>query len=483
MIEFKLPDLGENIENAEVLKLLVAEGDRIEKEQPVVELETDKASFEVPCPHSGTVRQIRVKAGDSVKVGQTILTVEEDGAGEAAPKARAERRPAPKDEPAAVDRAESKKSESRAAAKKKAEPKPAPADGESESEEAEPPRGAEARQEREAQSTRTGAEEADEALQAQHQEEQEAEEEEEQTAPESEAGESIAAGPATRRLARELGVDLKQIRSSGAGGRITADDVKAFVRDSGAPGVSRAAPPLPDFERWGAVERRKLNKLGRTAAERLTLAWRTVPHVTQHDFADITELEAARSRYESGRGKHEPKLTVTVLAIKAAVAALKTFPHFNSSFDAASGEVILKRYYHIGVAVDTEHGLLVPVLKDADQKSTRQLAAELDQLARRARERKLSSDAMQGGTFTITNLGGIGGSSFTPIVNYPEVAILGLSRAHREPSPRGSASEERLMLPLSLSYDHRVINGADAARFVRQLVELLQDPLHLLMES
>jgi pyruvate dehydrogenase E2 component (dihydrolipoamide acetyltransferase) len=425
------------------------------------------------------VRQIRVKVGDSVAVGQTILTLEEGAAADQQPEPKEAQGPAQKKEAA---RRATKPKDREAAAERPAQPKeqrkesPAP-------EQTAPPR---RRQSRPAESEEapeeSGRKERPTAPELEEQQEEDSGAGASAAASERDSGAEpvVAAGPATRRLARELAVDLRKIAGSDPGGRITEADVKAFVRD--ASGATHRPAPLPDFERWGEIERRKLSKLGRTAAERLTIAWRTIPHVTQHDFADITELEAARRRYEAGRGEYDPKLTVTVLAIKAVVAALKAFPQFNSSFDEAAGELIIKHYYHIGVAVDTENGLLVPVLRDADQRTTKQLAAELERLAQRARERKLTSEDMQGGTFTVTNLGGIGGSSFTPIVNYPEVAILGLSRAQREQA-RPGATAELLRLPLSLSYDHRVINGADAARFVRHLVELLQDPLHLLMES
>jgi pyruvate dehydrogenase E2 component (dihydrolipoamide acetyltransferase) len=302
------------------------------------------------------------------------------------------------------------------------------------------------------------------------------------------------AGPATRRIARELGVDLHRVGGTGPGGRITPEDVQAFVRGlltggSGgaapmASGGSPATPPLPDFSQFGQVERLPLNKVMRTGAANLSLAWSVIPHVTQHELADVTELEAARKRYSQSAGAKDggPKITMTVLAMKAIVTALKAYPRFNASFDAAKGEVVLKKYYNIGIAVDTEQGLMVPVIRNVDAKSVLQLATELGDLAQKARDRKLNLADMQGGSFTITNLGGIGGTYFTPIVNYPEVAILGMSRTVRQQVLVEDKSEIRLMLPLSLSYDHRVINGADAARFVVKLAGLLSDPFQLLSE-
>jgi len=241
---------------------------------------------------------------------------------------------------------------------------------------------------------------------------------------------------------------------------------------------------LPDFSQFGPIERQPLNKIMRTGATNLSLAWNIIPHVTQHELADVTDLEAARKRYVQMHSAKEgsPKITMTVLAMKAVVTTLKAFPRFNSSYDAATGEVVLKRYYHIGVAVDTENGLMVPVIRNVDSKSVLQLAAEIGDLAQRARERKLTLADMQGGAFTITNLGGIGGTYFTPIVNYPEVAILGMSRTSQQMVVIDGKPEVRLMLPLSLSYDHRVINGADAARFIVKLSGLLSDPFQLLSE-
>ncbi|MFZ9089734.1 MAG: 2-oxo acid dehydrogenase subunit E2, partial [Planctomycetaceae bacterium] len=242
-------------------------------------------------------------------------------------------------------------------------------------------------------------------------------------------------------------------------------------------GIVQAAP-MPDFSKFGPIEKQPMNRIFRTAASNLHAAWVTIPHVTQHDLADITELEAARKRYVKGN-PNAPKITMTAIIIKAVVGALKAFPTFNSSVDMESGELIVKQYYHIGVAVDTPNGLVVPVIRDCDQKNILQVAAELSDIAVRARDRKLKAEDMQGGTFTITNLGGIGGTGFTPIVNYPEVAILGMSRSIKQLVMNNGQVDERLMLPLSLSYDHRAINGADAARFVVKLSGSLTNFLEL----
>ncbi len=296
----------------------------------------------------------------------------------------------------------------------------------------------------------------------------------------------VPAGPATRRLARELGVDLRQVRGTGRHGRVIEEDIKEYVRQlasgaaTAAPSVSASIqpPPLPNFEEWGPVEAQPLGAVRKATARQMSLAWSLIPHVTQHDLADITELEAFRKQQAESKG---PKLTVTAFVLRASAMALREFPNFNASIDVAGGKLILKRYYHIGVAVDTEGGLLVPVLRDVDKKHVRELAEELNAIAQRARDRKLDSAELKGGTFTITNLGGIGGTAFTPIVNYPEVAILGLSRSRQEAVVREGQIVPRLMLPLSLSYDHRVIDGAAAARFTRRLAELLENPLMMLL--
>jgi pyruvate dehydrogenase E2 component (dihydrolipoamide acetyltransferase) len=292
----------------------------------------------------------------------------------------------------------------------------------------------------------------------------------------------LPAGPATRRLARELGLNLANIPGTGTGGRITLEDV-ARAAAGGGGGRGLVEPPLPDFSQYGPVDRQAFSKLQKTAANNLSLAWQIIPHVTQHDLADITETEAARKRFVDTAPKGSPKVTMTALAMKAAVACLKEFPQFNASYDSAKAEVVLKRYYHIGVAVDTPNGLVVPVIRNVDQKTILQLAAELTELAGKARDRKLQVSDMQGGTFTITNLGGVGGTAFTPIVNYPEVAILGMSRSQKQLQLVNGDISERLMLPLSLSYDHRVINGADAARFTVKLAGMLSDAFRLLIES
>jgi pyruvate dehydrogenase E2 component (dihydrolipoamide acetyltransferase) len=470
--EIKLPELGENLESGEVLDVKVAEGDTVTEGQTLLELEAEKSTVEVPSPQAGKLARLLVKKGDQIKVGQTICVIEgpsgQNGGAKAAPARTAETTktpPAEPDSPPSTKRAEiaepapEEAQEVREKAQQDAPARPTAAPAHEET----PPKtdGDRARPAPPVKQPQAPAMPA--------------------ARPSGNAVETVPAGPATRRLARELGVDLNQVQGSGRGGRVTEEDVKSYVRQlaSGvaAHGFSVQAPPLPDFERWGPVERKPLEAIRRRTAEQMSLAWNVIPHVTQHDEADITDLDAFR-RQQEGTG---PRLTVTAFALRAAANALKQFPQFNSSIDLAGGQLILKRYYHIGVAVDTERGLLVPVIRDVDKKSVRELAQELADMAERARQRKLSADEMRGATFTITNLGSIGGTGFSPIVNYPQVAILGLSRARLQPVIRDGQVVPRLVLPVSLSYDHRVIDGADAARFTRRLAEMFENPLLMLL--
>jgi pyruvate dehydrogenase E2 component (dihydrolipoamide acetyltransferase) len=418
--EFKLPDLGEGVESATVGTVLVSVGDALTGGTVVMDVESEKATLPVACPYSGKVAAIHVKPGDPLKAGTLVLTVEEGATAGATPNGS----------PSAPAKEAAKPASAPAAAPTSAKPAPASAPAV-------------------ATIVRTGP---------------------------------IPAAPATRRLARELGVDLHTVPGTAPGGRITREDVKAFfARQSGGGGRGPVIPPLPDFTQFGPVKRTALNAVAKASARNLSLSWQVVPHVTQHELADVTELESARKEYVKARPS-APKITMTVLAMKAVVAALKDFPNFNASFDADAQEVIVKQYYNIGIAVDTEHGLMVPVVRDVDKKSLNQLAAEVGEIAEKARTRKLDMAQLKGGTFTISNLGGLGGTAFTPIVNYPEVAILGMARSRQEYTLVNGKPEFRLMLPLSLSYDHRVVNGADGARFVTKLASLLTSPFALMAE-
>jgi pyruvate dehydrogenase E2 component (dihydrolipoamide acetyltransferase) len=451
-IEIKLPELGENLEGGEVVAVKVPAGETVREGQALLEVEAEKSTVEVPAPQAGRIARWLVKKGDRVSVGQTLCVVE-----------AATEKPKQEAKPAAPAPVVSARHESSAAAPAEILPvAKKTSDGEH------------------GDGKGNGKQGDGKPSPA-------------RPAPVPSAAEEslVPAGPATRRLARELGVDLRQVHGSGPRGRVSPEDVKAHVRQmstsaggQAGPDLARTAdsPPLPDFARWGPIERRPLEAVRRRTAEQMSLAWRLIPHVTQHDLADITDLEAFRKEELARRASDGgPKLTVTAFALKAVAVVLKQFPQFNSSLDLASGELVVKGYYHIGVAVDTERGLLVPVIRDVDRKGVHELAKELTEIADRARQKKLAADEMKGGTFTITNLGGIGGTAFTPIINYPEVAILGMSRSRQEPVVRGGQVVPRLMLPLSLSYDHRVIDGADGARFTRRLAELLENPLLMLL--
>ena len=489
--EFKIPELGENVSAGDVVRVLVKAGDTIEKDQPVLELETDKATIEVPSSVSGTVQEVKVKQGDKVKVGQVVLTVG-DGAGAEAPAKKAE----PAKAEAAADAsakgtAEGAKSKTAAAAADAPKPKPQPAGAAEEgglSQAATPERtdGADAQAEEEQPRQKPRGEVVDINRGVRAAAPPPAPAPADADAPRKPAA---PAAPSVRRMARELGVDIAVVQGSGPGGRISTEDLQAHVRAalSGATagGAAPRSAPLPDFTKWGEVERKPMSNIRRKTAEHLASAWNVIPHVTQHDRADITALEGLRKRYAPQAEKAGGKLTMTAIALKIVAGALQRFPQFNSSIDVEKNELVYKKSIHVGVAADTPRGLLVPVVRDVDRKGIFELARNLAELSEKSRAGKLGLEEMQGGGFTITNLGGIGGTSFTPIVNWPEVAILGVSRSSWEPIWRPASVEDegtfepRLMLPLSLSYDHRVIDGADAARFVRWICEALEQPFVL----
>jgi pyruvate dehydrogenase E2 component (dihydrolipoamide acetyltransferase) len=430
---FALPDLGEGLTEAEIVAVLVREGDVIAEDAPLLEVETDKAQVEIPSPMGGRVEKIHVSPGQTVKVGTVLVTFADDGA-PARPAATASGRRAASGPPSPR-------------APEPARPPMTPA----------PPAG------------------------------------------------PVAATPATRRLARELGVALEGVRGTGPGGRILDDDVRATAGSGtgrpavGAPsdrakpaapagparplaGVGLEPPPLPRFEQWGPVERAPLSHLRRTIAERMTLSATLIPHVTHFDRADITDLDAIITRnLEAARAKGVT-LTLTGFLLKAAALSLRSHPQFNASLDPAAGEMILKRYCHLGVAVATERGLIVPVLRDVDRKPVLEVARELGALAQRVREGKATLEDLRGGTFTITNIGALGGTAAIPIINYPEVAILGVARARPEPVVRQGQIVPRLLLPLTLTFDHRIADGADGARFAGEIVQRLEAPERLLWE-
>jgi pyruvate dehydrogenase E2 component (dihydrolipoamide acetyltransferase) len=422
---FVLPDLGEGLVEAEIRNVLVKEGDVVREDSPLLEVETDKAQVEIPSPFAGRVEKIHVQPGQTVKVGQPLVSFG-DATG-----ASTQTRP----EPAVAARA----------------PAPAPAETKA-------------------------------------------------PAPPPADGAPVPATPSTRRLARELGVDLRAVRGSGPGGRVTDDDVRgATGKPSGtqqavakatAPSgpakplaaVGLEPPPLPKFEQWGPVERQPLSHLRRTIAERMALSAALVPHVTHFDKADITDLNAIVTRSFETAKRHGITLTLTSFLLKAAALALHEYPQFNASLDAGAGELILKRYCHLGIAVATDRGLIVPVIRDVDKKPVMELARELAALATRVREGKATLDDLRGGTFTVTNIGALGGTGAIPIINYPEVAILGVARGREEPVVWEGQIVPRTMLPITLTFDHRVADGADGARFAQAIIRRLEAPETLFVE-
>lgn len=412
--DFVLPALGENIQKGTVTRILVKAGDAVKKGQNILEIETDKAVLEVPSPSEFTVKDILIKSGSVVNVGSPVFKIQ-SSASAAMGKAT-------------IATADSKVEPAKAAAKTAA-----PAAAMSSAPAAHLP-------------VRT----------------------------------HVAAAPSVRLFAREIGIDIGQVPGSGPGGRISIDDVKKYAkalntsRPAGG-GAAIAQQPLPDFNKWGSTRREAMNNVRRKTAEHLSSAWQTIPHVTQFDKADVTELEKLRKRISNDKRK----VSITPFIIKVVAAALKQFPQFNAAVDMTTNEIVYKDYINVGVAVDTDRGLIVPVLKNVDKLSILQISDELTAIAERARARKTTMDELQGGCFTISNLGGIGGTFFTPIVNWPEVAILGVSRGVMEQVYVDGQFSPRLMLPLSLSYDHRLIDGADGARFIRWVADAIQQPFLL----
>ena len=450
--EFKLPELGENISQGDLVRLMIAPGAKVSEGQPVMELETDKAVIEVPSSINGIVKEVKVKEGEKIKVGQVIFTLE--GGSPAQP------------EPARPGNAPVEHVSGQHGARL-AFQAAIRAEGKTE-EQALPPDQPQQPQPAFSMPAQLGKVAGTEHRQP------------------------VPAAPHVRRLAREVGIDIYNVKGTGPGGRISEDDVKANAKAllsaaSTAVQAPRAGhfaqPQLPDFAKWGKVERVSMRGVRRKTAEHLAEAWNTIPHVTQHDRADITELEQLRARFAPKAQEAGGKMTVTAIALKVCAAALKVFPQFNASIDIEKEEIVYKQYINIGVATDTDRGLLVPVVRDVDKKNIVELAVELSQFSKKARDKKLTPEEMQGGTFTITNLGGIGGVGFTPIVNFPEVAILGLSRSRMEPEWINGKFEPRLILPLSLSYDHRLIDGADAARFLRWIAEAFEQPFLLSVQG
>jgi pyruvate dehydrogenase E2 component (dihydrolipoyllysine-residue acetyltransferase) len=451
VVSVEVPDIGD-FEDVPVIEILVSPGDTVETDDPLLTLESDKATMDVPAPFAGTIKEIQVNVGDRVSQGRVLLTMEQSGSNGAsdsqASAVASEGAPTEAEAPDAVSSAVDAEEESAPEVSEARAPAESEASAPAKSEASAP------------------ADEAEAAT----------------PAPEESNG-AVYASPSVRRLARERGIDLHQVQGSGRKGRITREDIEQF--ESRGPAAAPASPdgadlgldlapqPKIDFEKFGPVERVQRSRIQKISAPRIARSWVTIPHVTQNDEADITELEAWRRRLNEEHARDGVKITMVSFLVVACVASLKEFPNFNSSLDGE--DLILKHYYNLGFAADTPGGLVVPVIKDADSKGLLDIARELTELSGKAREGKLAPGDMQGASFTISSLGGIGGTSFTPIINSPEVAILGASRSAMKPVWNGNEFEPRLMLPLSLSYDHRVIDGAAAARFVVHLAGVLSD--------
>lgn len=451
-VEFKVPELGENIESGDVVSVLVKEGDTIQANQGVVELETGKAVVEVPCPHAGKVAKIHVKAGDSVPVGATLLTVETGSESEPAQPAPSKPAPAekPTEQPPAAKKQEAPETKAAPAPEPKASPAPKPAP---------------APQPAPAPASSPTAAPATSAVAA-------------------------PAGPATRRFARELGVDLSRVNGTGPDGRITREDIAAAVRRANAQGPqsTRAAAPagktppgVEDRDSWGTIRRDRLTKIRKTIAANMARSHSTIPHVTNFDDADVTELERIRKESTQDYEGTNIKLTMMSFIVKSVAHALRLHPLLNASLDLDNDQIVYKEYVNIGIAVDTERGLIVPVIRQVDRLTIPQIAQALTTVATQARAAQFSPDDLRGGTFTISNLGAIGGTYSTPIINPPEVAVLLIGRSRKLPVVVNDELEIRLMMPLSLSYDHRVVDGAVAGRFLNEVVGFLEAPTRLLL--
>ncbi|WP_159517400.1 2-oxo acid dehydrogenase subunit E2 [Sunxiuqinia indica] len=449
--EIKVPDIAENVETGLIAGILVSKGDKVAEDQSVVEIETDKATTDIPSPFAGTVAEIKVSEGDEVKVNQVIMIIETEGE-----ESQDNEEDESDDETSDQDK-ENTKSDGK-------EEQVDDSDSNSEEEETE--------------------EEKNDSKEKSSGKENEKEKKDQS---------DIPASPSVRRLAREKDVDLNQVEGSGPSGRITTEDVEQFAGKSDSDQTDDddnkakktkeskgEKQPSTDFAKWGLISMEPMNNIRKVTAKNVQQAWQTVPHVTQFDEADITNLENFRKQNQDKIAKSGGKLTVTALLLKIASLALQRFPRFNASLDEENDQIVYKHYYHIGIAVDTPQGLLVPVIRDVNKKSLSELAAELSEMAEKARDKKISSDEMQGGSFTISNLGGIGGTQFTPIVYAPQVAILGVSRSQYKQVLVNDEFEKRLVVPLSLSYDHRVIDGADGARFLRWICDVIEDPFSIL---
>jgi len=450
--EIKMPQISEDAESGTIVEIMVSEGDTIEAEQSIIAVESDKASVEVPAESGGKIKEIKVSEGDDIDIGDVILILEEEGE-------------------------ESEDTE---------EPDEESDESEAQADEDDDTEGSDSSDDEKEEADDEGDEKEDEEDSDEDEDDEQGDKDVKASKPKKDG--EVPAAPSVRRLARELNVDIYALKGSGPGKRITAEDVKSAADEESTPKKKKSeakgeSTSLPDFTQWGEVERKKMSGIRKATAKSMGNAWRIVPHVTQFDKADISTLQGFMDQYEEKAAKAGAKLTVTAVLVKLSASALRAFPKFNASVDVENQEMIFKKYIHIGVAVDTENGLLVPVIRDADRKSVTTIALELSEVAQKAREGKLSADDMKGGNFTVSNLGGIGGTNFTPIVYHPQVAILGVSRNQVEPVYEDGEFKPKTMLPLSLSYDHRAIDGAEAARFLRWMCQVMEDPFVMLMEG
>jgi pyruvate dehydrogenase E2 component (dihydrolipoamide acetyltransferase) len=461
--EFKLPDLGEGIHEAEILAVKVAVGQKIAEDDPLFEVETDKAVVEIPSPFAGIVDKVNVEVGQIVKVGTVMVTIKEEAAAD-----KGDKKDSGQASQAIADKREPAPAKPLASAGKPSVARP--------------------------------DQPQKQALQAQGQAKEK-----------NQSSEIVPAAPSTRRLARELGVDLRLVRGTGGGGRVLTEDVRTFAarslepmisasgaRETGAEAATARAvrgaddsgiisglmlPALPDFSKYGAVERVPLRSVRRKTAENMTLSSRHIPQATQFDEADLSALEALRKKCQGKVEAKGGKLTFLAFVVKAAADALSRYPQFNASFDEAKSEIIFKRYFNIGVAVATERGLIVPVIKEVDKKGVFELALELSEIITKTKSGKVDFDRLQGGTFTVTNVGAIGGTSMIPLVSFPESAILAMAKAEQKPIVKEGKLAIGLILPLAMSFDHRIADGAEAAQFMQDIVKRLEEPPSFAMEA
>ncbi|WBL21972.1 2-oxo acid dehydrogenase subunit E2 [Zunongwangia sp. HRR-M8] len=461
-IEIKVPQIADGVETATVSEILVAEGDKIEKDQGVIAVESDKASVEVPSSDAGTVKEIKISEGDEVEVGQVIILLEES-----------------EDSDDETEDTEESSEEQ--------EEKTSEEENEDEGDDAEEKDGKKKKKVKE-EKAKDNKDESDEEEEKETSKKDESEDESSKENEDKKSNKSsgkstgagIQASPGTRRLARELGVDLSELAEE-ISGKISEKDVKEFAKGGSQKSTKSASVSLPDFEKFGNVKREPLNNIRKATAKNVTASWQSVPHVFQFDEADITDIQQYLEANQDKAEKAGGKLTITALLTKIVASALVRFPKFNASIDMENQEMILKNYVNIGIAVATEKGLLVPVIKDADKKSIIEIAAELTNIAEKARDGKLSKEDMEGANFSISNLGGIGGTNFTPIVPAPQSGILGISRSAKKPVYIDDEFKPREILPLSLSYDHRLIDGADGAAFINWITQALEDPYKALL--